>query len=70
MIGRWFMSGINTLKMHEGSEEDVTVTPEELRDILYDIAQLEAALEVIAERRNCADNLMSNASIAVEALDK
>ena len=35
-----------------------------------EIERLRAALEVIAGRRQCADNLMSNVDIAVFALDK
>jgi len=35
-----------------------------------EIARLRTALEMIAKRRQCVDNLMSNHDIAIAALDQ
>lgn len=41
----------------------------EIREAVREINRLRAALEMIAGRRQCVDNLMGNHDIAIEALD-
>ena len=41
----------------------------EIREAIREINRLREALEMIAGRRQCIDNLMSNQEVAIEALD-
>lgn len=43
--------------------------PSKLEVAQYEIERLRVALEIIAGRRQCLDNLMGNVDVACEALD-